>query len=413
MDNYDLTESGLLTANSETSESKSSEKRAFADLIYIDKDFDNPPFKVNDKYKNTQRPLTEKEYNNLKDGIVKNGCLEPLIIDERTEYLVDGYHREKICRENKIPYSVKRLDFKDEQEILFYVLTHQEGRRNNNGMETDLNMARIYNNCKMAPNGYRDKEECTGDNREWVAKLFNRSKSSVTKSVKLLESYEIIVDVCGKEIADKITRGEILLNRTEINAIARYKKADIEACMNELKEIYISHKRNGITEIIFKYEEKYSSQRKAEKPKNETPTDVTSDSAVRTHKAEIVGEKDNLKTACSDKFSERVDSEKKTNECFHHDKSSKEGGKSNKASDKQKCHSEDEVISDLINESSNLEIRLDSFFQKLNASGFAESFREIQQSNPTDWMTVIRNFRKTLKIDSNKSIEQTGDVSKF
>lgn len=53
----------------------------------------------------------------LKADIQKNGVKEPLIVQQGTNILVDGYKRHKICQELKIPFQVKYVSFESLTEI--------------------------------------------------------------------------------------------------------------------------------------------------------------------------------------------------------------------------------------------------------------------------------------------------------
>lgn len=60
---------------------------------------------------NVMPPLSEQEYNALRENIEKNGVLVPIEIDEETGELLDGHHRQKICSELGIeaPKTLRRF----------------------------------------------------------------------------------------------------------------------------------------------------------------------------------------------------------------------------------------------------------------------------------------------------------------
>ena len=57
--------------------------------------------KVNEEYEKLVPPLSKEDYTNLKESIIKDGVLYPVIINQE-KVLLDGHHRLKICKENNI-----------------------------------------------------------------------------------------------------------------------------------------------------------------------------------------------------------------------------------------------------------------------------------------------------------------------
>ena len=73
--------------------------------------------KMNPKYEVQTRPYTSSEYKRLKDSVKELGQEHPLIIDEYG-YILDGYHRLKVCKELGLePWVVMRRYESEEQKI--------------------------------------------------------------------------------------------------------------------------------------------------------------------------------------------------------------------------------------------------------------------------------------------------------
>lgn len=85
--------------------------------LVIDKEFESLLF-----------PLSSEELNQLRENIVRDGCLEPLVVWGDT--LVDGHNRYKICTENTIPFTTVSKEFSDRGEVIEFILRTQLGRRN-------------------------------------------------------------------------------------------------------------------------------------------------------------------------------------------------------------------------------------------------------------------------------------------
>ena len=83
--------------------------------------------KIDQEFKNLIPPLTDEEYKQLEDTIIKDGCRDELIIWNDT--LVDGHNRYKICIENNISYKTLAKEFKNREEVIKWIIINQFMRR--------------------------------------------------------------------------------------------------------------------------------------------------------------------------------------------------------------------------------------------------------------------------------------------
>ena len=74
-------------------------------------------------------PLGEEQLSVLETDILTNGCYAPVIVDQELR-IVDGHHRQKICVEHNIPYTMMVFSFEDLLEAKQWALDTQKGRRN-------------------------------------------------------------------------------------------------------------------------------------------------------------------------------------------------------------------------------------------------------------------------------------------
>ena len=110
---------------------KSSDMRSSQDKIKAILNIGNLELRTNLKYQVLTRPYTPSEYKRLKDSIRELGQEQPIFIDE-CNYVLDGYHRLKVCEE---------LDIKPWVEVRKYESEEQKIRSIN-----DLNLARRHCN---------------------------------------------------------------------------------------------------------------------------------------------------------------------------------------------------------------------------------------------------------------------------
>ena len=86
--------------------------------------------KIDPEFQSQIPPLTDDEYNQLEENILKEGkLLSPLIVWNNT--LVDGHNRYEIVQEHpEISFSTMPLPFESREEVLAWICKNQLGRRN-------------------------------------------------------------------------------------------------------------------------------------------------------------------------------------------------------------------------------------------------------------------------------------------
>ena len=86
--------------------------------------------KIDPEFQNQIPPLTDDEYKQLEENILKEGNLiSPLIVWGNT--LVDGHNRYEIVQEHpEISFSTMPLPFESREEVLAWICKNQLGRRN-------------------------------------------------------------------------------------------------------------------------------------------------------------------------------------------------------------------------------------------------------------------------------------------
>ncbi|WP_051624051.1 ParB N-terminal domain-containing protein [Clostridium akagii] len=89
--------------------------------------------KVNSEFKHLLPPLGEEQKVELEKDIIKNGCLNPLMVWQNI--LIDGHHRYEICTRNNIPFDLTEMEFKDKLEAMEWAWSNQKNRRNLNKYE--------------------------------------------------------------------------------------------------------------------------------------------------------------------------------------------------------------------------------------------------------------------------------------
>ena len=84
--------------------------------------------KIDPELRDLLPPLTNDEFKQLEDNLVKDGCQNPLFVWHG--FIADGHNRYKICQKHKIPFAIAELGFDDKSEVMRWMIDGQLGRRN-------------------------------------------------------------------------------------------------------------------------------------------------------------------------------------------------------------------------------------------------------------------------------------------
>lgn len=84
--------------------------------------------KIDPELRDLLPPLTNDEFKQLEDNLVKDGCQSPLFIWHG--FIADGHNRYKICQKHQIPFAIAELGFDDKSEVMRWMIDGQLGRRN-------------------------------------------------------------------------------------------------------------------------------------------------------------------------------------------------------------------------------------------------------------------------------------------
>lgn len=87
-------------------------------------------------------PLDEDEFSNLEDSLIAHGCMDPLVIWQEENILLDGHNRHEICTRLRIPFDTIEIELPDRLAARIWIRTNQMSRRNlSDGWKLELKLA--------------------------------------------------------------------------------------------------------------------------------------------------------------------------------------------------------------------------------------------------------------------------------
>ena len=84
--------------------------------------------KTDEEFKHLIRPLRQREYAQLEQNILSDGCRDPIVV--WNDVIVDGHNRYEICMRHDIPFEVKNMEFECREAAIAWICANQLGRRN-------------------------------------------------------------------------------------------------------------------------------------------------------------------------------------------------------------------------------------------------------------------------------------------
>ena len=168
--------------------------------------------KIDPEFQSQIPPLTDDEYKQLEENILKEGkLLSPLIVWNNT--LVDGHNRYAILQKHpEICFSTKPLRFESREEVLAWICKNQLGRRNLTPEQKLFLIGKQYE-AEKSSHGEARKESHDENGRfhrssqtdnsgeamktcERIAEENGVSKATVLRASKYMKGVEIAECVC-------------------------------------------------------------------------------------------------------------------------------------------------------------------------------------------------------------------------
>ena len=198
--------------------------------------------KIDPEFQSQIPPLTDDEFKQLEENILKEGkLLSPLIVWNNT--LVDGHNRYAILQKHpEIYFSTMPLPFESREEVLAWICKNQLGRRNLTPEQKKFLIGKQYSVEHRKPGGNGNnqytattqeavqEELCQIDTipptsaeasiRKQIAERNNVSESYVVRSEKFMRGVEIMEQMVPG-MQEKILSGQFKVRDADMHRLAR------------------------------------------------------------------------------------------------------------------------------------------------------------------------------------------------
>ena len=189
--------------------------------------------KIDPEFQSQIPPLTDDEFKQLEENILKEGkLLSPLIVWNNT--LVDGHNRYEIVQEHpEISFSTMPLPFESREEVLAWICKNQLGRRNlspeqkryllGKQYEAEKKAAKIfrgnqYTLAKKSGGAHDDNHHSGKKTCDRIAEENGVSRASVLRASHYTRGIDI-ADNLFPGIKQKVFSGEVKFTNEEMSKL--------------------------------------------------------------------------------------------------------------------------------------------------------------------------------------------------
>ena len=211
--------------------------------------------KIDPEFQSQIPPLTDDEFKQLEENILKEGkLLSPLIVWGNT--LVDGHNRYAILQKHpEICFSTMPLRFANREEALAWICKNQLGRRNLTPEQKKFLIGKQYSVEHRKPGGNGNnqhtaaakktvpEELCQFDTippaaseasvRRQIAERNNVSESYVARSEKFMRGVEIMEQMVPG-MQEKILSGQFKVRDADMHRLAKADYIDRQKIVDEI-----------------------------------------------------------------------------------------------------------------------------------------------------------------------------------
>ena len=256
--------------------------------------------KTDPQFQNLIRPLQRKEYLQLEENILADGCRDPITVWK--DIIIDGHNRYEICMRHQIPFAVSEMDFVCREEAVAWICANQLGRRNISEETRKYLIGKQYEADKLAsriknPRGLNqyseadaeypaDDSESIGRTRHFTADRIagenNISHGTVEKYAIYSRAIDALADK-NPEIVPKILSGQYKIahkNVVELSKLTPPEIRRVEKRIRKMQEPFVQY--NKIRDVIASESERSEGHEPAPSVKDMPAFDPDADINVLT-----------------------------------------------------------------------------------------------------------------------------------
>ncbi len=225
--------------------------------------------RIDPEFKNLIKPLHTKEFLQLENNIIMDGCRDAIIT--WNGIIIDGHNRYEICHRHNIPFRIHEMEFDCRESVLSWICANQLGRRNISEETRKYLIGVQYHSEKIVAskrnargiNQYNfedfNTEEMTNEEierhivrrtAERIADEYHIAHGTVQKYSIYSQALDDIKDV-EPELVQKILSGDIKISHKNVVEVSKFEPKEIRKFYRYVKKhpekfVRYSNTRNAV-----------------------------------------------------------------------------------------------------------------------------------------------------------------------
>lgn len=226
--------------------------------------------KIDPEFKNLIRPLQTKEYLQLENNIIMDGCRDAIIT--WNGIIIDGHNRYEICHRHNIDFRIHEMEFDCREAVMAWICANQLGRRNISEETKKYLIGVQYHSEKIVAskrnargiNQYNfedfNKDEMTSEEIE--RHIGKRTAERVAEehhvahgTVQKYALYSSALDKIGEhepELVKRILSGDVKISHRNVLEVSKFEPKDIRKFHRYVKKhpekfVRYSNTRNAMS----------------------------------------------------------------------------------------------------------------------------------------------------------------------
>ncbi len=173
---------------------------------------------IDPEFSGLQRKLTPEEFDQLEENILADsGVIDPIVIWKGHNIIIDGENRYTIAKKHKgVTFIVEEKDFSSRAEVMQWIIKHQLGRRNLEGVAAALLRARVLNETKDV---------------SAVAEMFGVTERTVFRDASSAKA----VEKMPEDIQDRLSKGALVASTRALKKLDELGEVQKEKVYHDLR----------------------------------------------------------------------------------------------------------------------------------------------------------------------------------
>lgn len=221
---------------------------------------------IDKEFKNLIPPLSDEEFSQLEENILRDGIQDPLKVWQGT--LIDGHNRYAIARKHNLDFSITPIDFVTRDDAIVWIIKNQLGRRNlpapvriklaliaepliaKQAKENSLANLKQNSESDICPTRQSETET---PKKDWKDKQKTSTNYKLAEmagvSDKTVQRYKKIQQSAPDDLKTQVDKGEISINEGYQKVTQAERKKEIQKQVEEIEQKAVEQP-DGLFDVI-------------------------------------------------------------------------------------------------------------------------------------------------------------------